>query len=75
MTFTQTELDERVAELKRRLADRNAPGYWGCNARAWAHKIIRELRANAALVAKHYSYDIEQDCAVHSKPFNHNLVR
>lgn len=36
--------EEMIAELHRRLKDRNIPGYWGCNARAWAHKIIRELR-------------------------------
>jgi len=31
-----------LAELRRRLKDRNAPGYWGVNARAWAKKILRE---------------------------------
>lgn len=40
-----TEQAEKVVELRRRLADRNAPGYWGVNARAWAAKLIRELKA------------------------------
>lgn len=35
---------ETLAELRRRLKDRNKPGYWGANARAWAHKILRERK-------------------------------
>lgn len=38
-------VNEKLAEIKRRYRERNAPGYWGCNTRAWLRKLIREIRA------------------------------
>lgn len=37
-------IDAMRVELRRRLADRNTKGYWGVNARAWAHKLVRDIR-------------------------------
>lgn len=33
--------DALRAEMRRRWRDRNAPGYWGVNARAWIRHHIR----------------------------------
>ena len=37
--------EELGRELSRRFADRNIPGYWGVNARAWLNKHIAAIRA------------------------------
>lgn len=39
--------NERRAEIARRFKDRNISGYWGCNARVWIRKLIRDIRAEA----------------------------
>lgn len=43
-TELQLTIDAMRVELRRRLADRNTKGYWGVNARAWAHKLVRDIR-------------------------------
>ena len=37
--------DDLRVELRRRWADRNVPGYWGVNARAWIRHHIAHIRA------------------------------
>ena len=44
---------EKLNELRRRVSERNAGGYWGANARAWVPILIRELREARATIAGH----------------------
>lgn len=44
MRTRYTITDDLRDELRRRFADRNQPGYWGVNARAWIRAHIRWVR-------------------------------